>query len=64
MMTIQHVLGMTKSYTEKSVAVLKNVAYITFMKSIPHCINGENHEQHNDNRQSTVTYFKVQRRKK
>lgn len=65
MMTVQHVLGTRKNLHWISVVVLKNVAYITFLKSIPHSVNGImiNTEQH-PFMQSTRTYCKVQGRKK
>lgn len=46
MMTIQHVLGMRKSYTEKLMAVFKNASYITFLKSTWCCDNGQNNENY------------------
>lgn len=45
MMTIQHVLGMRKTYTEKLMAMFKNVS-ITFQKSTWCCNNGQNNEKH------------------
>lgn len=46
MMTIQHALGMKKSYTEKLMAMFNNVSYIIFLKSTCHCDNGQNNENH------------------
>lgn len=66
MITIQQVLGMRKDLGWKSVVVLKNVAYITSWKAYHTVLMDKimNSTEQRPFMQNTVTYCKVQRRKK